>query len=105
MARTREAQFGPHATYVGIDAAATGEEYSDLSLDSVNAVYDCFETLIEALLPHIQRMTVSLAAGGIRIAMEADRDPELPKTALPVTCRESDACYFLTVYAEGGGDK
>ena len=76
-----------------------------LSLDSVNAVYDCFETLIEALLPHIQRMTVSLAAGGIRIAMEADRDPELPKTALPVTCRESDACYFLTVYAEGGGDK
>ena len=88
----------------GIPAAATGEEYSDLSLDSVNAVYDCFETLIEALLPQIRGMTVSLAAGGIRIAMEADRDPELPKTALPVTCMESDGCWFLTVHAEGGGE-
>ena len=86
----------------GIHAAATGEEYSDLPLDSVNAVYDCFETLIEALLPQIQGMTVSLAAGGIRIALEADRDPELPKTALPVTCMESDGCWFLTVHAEGG---
>ncbi|MBR5367025.1 MAG: hypothetical protein IK132_12345 [Clostridia bacterium] len=89
----------------GIPAAATGEEYSDLPLDSVNAVYDCFETLIEALLPQIQGMTVSLAAGGIRIAMEADCDPELPKTALPVTCLKSDGCYFLTVHAEGGEGK
>ncbi|MBQ3706639.1 MAG: hypothetical protein II889_01905 [Clostridia bacterium] len=86
----------------GIEAAATGEEYSDLPLDSIHALYDCFETVIEAVLPVLCRMTVSLAVGGIRLAMETKRAPQLPRTELPVTCKESDGCWFLTIYAEGG---
>ncbi len=86
----------------GIDAAATGEECSDLPMDSVHALYDSFEALIEAFLPYMQRMTVSLAPDGIRIAMEADHSTALPKTALPVQSKESDGCTFLTIRAEGG---
>ncbi|MBO6041526.1 MAG: hypothetical protein J6P58_09955, partial [Oscillospiraceae bacterium] len=86
----------------GIDAAATGEEYSDLPMDSVHALYDSFEALIEAFLPYLHRMTVSLAPDGIRIAMEADHSTALPKTALPVQSKESDGCTFLTIRAEGG---
>ena len=86
----------------GIEAAATGEEYSELPLASVHALYDSFETLLEAFLPYLHRMTVSLAGNGIRIAMEAEKSPELPETALPADCRESDGCCFLTVHAEGG---
>ena len=91
----------------GIEAAATGEEYSDLPLVSVHALYDSFETLIEAFLPFMHRMTVSLTGNGIRIAMEADRSPELPTTVLPVECRENDGCFFLTLRAgrEGGDGK
>ena len=86
----------------GIDAAATGEEYSDLPLDVVHALYDSFEALIEEFLPYMKAMTASLSPDGIRIAMEAGQPPVLPKTVLPVECRESDGCYFLSIHAEGG---
>ncbi len=89
----------------GIEAAATGEEYSDFPLASIHALYDSFETLIEAFLPYMQRMTVSLAQNGIRIAVEANQIPALPEARLPVACRESDGCFFLTIRAEGGAAK
>ncbi|MBR0138740.1 MAG: hypothetical protein IJM17_00470 [Firmicutes bacterium] len=86
----------------GIDAAAIGEEYSDLPLALVHSLYDSFETLIEAFLPVMRRMTVSLAAEGIRIAVEAEGAPVLPKTELPLEFRESDGCFFFTLKARGG---
>ena len=89
----------------GIDAAATGEEYSDLPLDAVHALYDSFEALIEAFLPFMHRMTVSLSPLGVRLAVEADQSPAVPKTALPVEISESDGCFFLTVRAEGGNGR
>ena len=88
----------------GIDAAATGEEYADFTLTQIHALYDSFEALIEAFLPYMHRMTVSLSGNGIRIAMEADQSPELPITALPIERSESDGCIFLTIQAEGGAD-
>ncbi len=60
---------------------------------------------MEAFLPYLKRMTVSLSSAGLRIAMEAVQSPALPETALPVECRESDDCYFLTIRAEGGAAK
>ena len=89
----------------GIDAAATGEEYSDLPLDTVHMLYDSFETLIEAFLPYMHRMTVSLSPLGVRLAVEADKSPAVPKTVLPVETGESDGCFFLTIRAEGGGGR
>ncbi len=86
----------------GIDAVAMGEEYSDLPLNLVHDLYDSFEDLVEAFLPTIQRMTVSLIPAGVRIAMEAGPGFRLPETKLPVTCQESDGCLFLTIQAEGG---
>ena len=89
-------------TCSGVDAAATGEEYSDLPLSQIHMLYDSFETLIEALLPYMSRLTASLAPEGIRIAVEPGQIPILPKTALPVLRRESDGCVFLTIRAKGG---
>jgi hypothetical protein len=86
----------------GIDAAATGEEYAAFSLPQIHALYDSFEALIEAFLPYMHRMTVSLTHNGLRIAVESESSPSLPKTALPTECRESDGCIFLTILAEGG---
>ena len=82
-----------------------GEEYSEMPIDSVHALYDSFETLIEAFLPYMHRMTVSLSGNGIRIAMEADQSPGLPITVLPIECSESDGCFFLTIQAEGGASR
>ena len=47
-------------------------------------------------------MTASLTKSGIRLAIEAQRDPALPPTLLPVERKSSDDLTFLTVNATGG---
>ena len=89
----------------GIDAAASGEEYSELPLETVHALYDSFETLIEAFLPYMHRMTVSLSPLGVRLAAEADSIPAMPETVLSVEQSESDGCFFLTIFAKGGAGR
>lgn len=87
----------------GVEAAAVGEEYADFPLSLVHALYDTFEAVIEAWLPCLRRMTVSLYGDGIRIAVETNGNPVLPETPLAVERRESDEITFLTVRTENGG--
>ncbi|MCR5249033.1 MAG: hypothetical protein K6E50_00340 [Lachnospiraceae bacterium] len=91
----------------GIDAAAVGEEYSGLPLSDVHELYDTFETLIEAYLPVLREMTVSIMPEGIRVAMEAETKVEIAGAVLPVTCVESDGLLFFTIKRRnaGGGVK
>ena len=87
---------------LGIEAAAVGEDYSELSLNAVRNLYDTFETVIEECLPYMKRMTVSLTADGLRIAMETSEIPPLPDTPLPVLIKESDEIAYLTI---SGGER
>lgn len=48
-------------------------------------------------------MTASLTKSGIRLAIEAERDPALPPTLLPVERKLSDDLTFLTINVTGGG--
>ena len=88
----------------GVEAAAVGEEYTDFPLPLIHALYDTFEAVIEAWLPHLKRMTISLTEGGVRMAVEASETPALPKTPLPVERKESDELTFLTIRTRKGGD-
>lgn len=81
----------------GIDAAATGEEYTKFSLSDIHDLYDIFETVIETYLPVLKRMTVSIIPDGVRMAMEAENKLDLPVTCLPVDCKESDGVLFFTI--------
>ncbi|WP_034449014.1 hypothetical protein [Butyrivibrio sp. AE2032] len=83
----------------GIDAAAIGDEYSEMSLSDINDLYDTFETVLETYLSVLRRMTVSLMKDGIRIAMEASEEKKLPQTVLPVIFKESDGLLFFTIRA------
>ena len=88
----------------GVKAAAVGEEYTDFPLSSVHDLYDTFETVIEAYLPIMKYMTVSLTADGIRMAMEADGVAALPATVLPVECRQEDETVYMTIRRRKGGE-
>lgn len=92
-----------HLSGCGIEAAAVGEEYTDFPLSLVHALYDTFETVIEAWLPYLKRMTVSLRPDGLRMAVEAGGTLTLPKAPLPVEIKESDELTFLTISAGKGG--
>lgn len=87
----------------GVEAAVVGEEYAEFSLALVNELYDTFETIIEAFLPCLKRMTVSLTACGVRMAMETENEPALPETSLPVARTRSDGITFLTVSVKKDG--
>lgn len=89
----------------GIHAAVVGEDYSELPLEPVNDLYDTFETIVEAYLGSMRRMTVSILENGIRIAMEAGEEAVLNGTALPVECKESDGILFFTVLTAVEGCK
>lgn len=88
----------------GIDAAAIGEDYSEIPLSDIHVLYDTFETVVETYLPVLKKMTVSLMADGIRIAMEASEEQELPDTPVPVICKESDGLLFITIRKRKDGD-
>ena len=87
----------------GVEAAAVGEEMSCLTLREIHALYDTFETVIEAWLPSLRRMTVSLLEDGIRMAVDTDRTLPLPETFLPVEVKISEGTVFLTVRSRKGG--
>ena len=114
----------------GVEAAAIGQEYSEIPLPDVHALYDTFETVIETFFPVAKTMTFSLKPDGIRIAMETSGDcsateadgapaspetnaaptspetnaaPALPETKLPVRCEESDGVLFFTIRRSEGG--
>ena len=88
----------------GVEAAAIGEEYAAFPLSDIHDLYDAFEAVIEAVLPCLRRMTVSLTADGFRLAMEISRPLALPAIPLPMETLESDDCTFLTVRRKGGID-
>ena len=88
----------------GIEAAAVGEEYTDFPLLLVHELYDSFETALEAYLPFLKRMTVSLTADGLRMALEASEDIVLPPTDLPVETRHEEGTTYLTIRRKTGGD-
>lgn len=88
----------------GIEAAAVGEEYSSFPLTTVNKLYDTFEAVIETYLDSVSRLTVSVISNGVRVAMEAGKELELPETQLPVDFKESDGLLYLTILSDTGGD-
>ena len=87
----------------GVEAAAIGEETADFPLSDIHELYDTFEAVIEAWLPSMRRMTVSLLEDGIRLAMDMAQATPLPETILPVEERNSDGNVFLTIRRRKGG--
>lgn len=87
----------------GVTAAAVGEESAAFPLPVIRDLYDSFEAVLEAYLPFLKRMTVSVTAQGIRLAMDAEADPPLPKTVLPIERHCGEDGTFVTVNAPKGG--
>ncbi len=87
----------------GVTAAALGEELAEFPLGEINDLYDTFELVIEAYLPCLKKMTVSLTVDGIRLAMEADGQPPLPDKGLSLECLQIDGTTYVTIHRQPGG--
>lgn len=89
----------------GIEAAAVGEEYAEFPLKDIHELYDTFEEAVEAYLPYMKKMTVSLTADGVRLAMEARQNPPLSTSILQVERTMSEGLVFLTIRRGKAGDR
>ena len=85
----------------GIKAAVVGEEYAEFSLSAIHDLYDTFEEVIEVYLPYMKQMIASITENGVRLAIEAEHNPDLPHTVLTVERRESDDLLYLTIRVGG----
>ena len=88
----------------GVEAAAIGEEMAEFPLSDIHDLYDSFETVIEAWLPALRRMTVSLLEDGIRLAVELKKELAIPDTILLTEARISESTVFLTIRRRKGGE-
>ena len=93
----------------GVEAAAVGEETTDFPLADIHDLYDSFEAVIEAWLPSLRQVAVSLQEDGIRLAINGDQAlflPEMipPETILPIRKQISDDTVFLTIRRRKGGE-
>ena len=86
-----------------VEAAAVGEETADFPLSDIHDLYDSFEAVIEAWLPSLRQVAVSLQEDGIRLAINAERELPLPETILPVEKQISEDTVFLTIRKRKGG--
>ena len=76
---------------------------TDFALTDIHDLYDTFESVIEAWLPSMYRMTVSILRDGIRMAVDAGKDLAVPETILPVEKQISEDTVFLTIRKRNGG--
>ena len=86
-----------------VEAAAVGEETADFPLADIHDLYDSFESIIEAWLPFLRRMTVSLLEDGIRLAVDTVQELPLPESILPAEKMTSEDTVFLTIRRRKGG--
>ena len=89
--------------YCGVEAAAIGSADTRFPLAALCELYDAFEALIEALLPHLRRLTVSMAEEGLKLMADSDAMPALPDTGLPIEMTRAEDTLHITIRVREGG--
>ena len=88
---------------LGADVHVTLHEQGLLPRDTVYALYETFQTLMETMLPGAVRVNAAVLQNGIRLVTNGRVPAALPETPLPAAVRESEGLVYYTVPAGKGG--
>ena len=97
-----------YLTYAGLKSSVDESGWPDVTLpsDTILALYDTFEMLVEKMLGKATLLMVSYTGEGLRMA--SDTEMALPLSAgvtpLPVSAEQQDDIWYLTVSVQKGGD-
>ncbi|MBP5490066.1 MAG: hypothetical protein J6Y10_05670 [Lachnospiraceae bacterium] len=97
-----------YLTYAGLKSSVDESGWPDVTLpsDTIIALYDTFEMLVEKMLGRATLLMVSYTGEGLRMA--SDTEMALPLSAdvtpLPVSAEQQDDIWYLTVSVQKGGD-
>ena len=79
------------------DREAVDEVDSTYSSDTVIALYDTFQLLVEQLISHASLLMISFGKEGLRLTADTDISINTDNVPLPVTTEQQDDILYMTV--------
>ena len=79
------------------DREAVDEVDSTYSSDTVIALYDTFQLLVEQLISHATLLMISFGGEGLRLTADTDISINTDNAPLPVTTEQQDDILYMTV--------
>jgi hypothetical protein len=93
-----------YLTLSGLHATVLQPEEKQLPADVLISLYDAFEAIAEQLQGKAPSLMVSWNGDGLRLAAEAENEPDASKISLPVRIRRSDDVLYMDILAGKGGE-
>ena len=91
-----------YLVYLGVRMEVSGGPGGTLPRGEAFDLYHAFETLLEACLPGMRRLYVSLTAEELRLVTDAPAPEALPDVPLPVTVRTADGLTYFILFRKRG---
>ncbi|SER01833.1 N-terminal 7TM region of histidine kinase [Lachnospiraceae bacterium NE2001] len=91
-------ESGRYLEYVGIKASVDESGISvDYPSDTIIAIYDTFQMLIEQLIGHISMLLISYSEEGLRLAIDTSIKLNTENAPLPVSIEQQDDILLITI--------
>lgn len=107
-------ESGRYLCYVGIRTSVEEGGFGKMPEDGGNepalpsetiiALYDTFEWLVEQMIGHTSLLMVSFSDNSLKLAADPEHSLDLKGAPLPVQGEEQESILYLTIRAEKGGD-
>ena len=94
-----------YLTLAGLHTDARQPEDASLPADFVIALYDAFEAVAERLIGGASSLMISAHPGGMSLAADAARAPDMTDLPLPARVREEEGVLYMDLTAEKGGER
>ena len=105
--RSRGHLIGNH-TYSHLKGIKTSVDESgfdvDRSSNTIIAIYDTFQLIIEQLIGHATMLLISYSEEGLRLATDTATKINTEKAPLPVSTEQQDDILLITVTEQKGGE-
>ena len=93
-----------YLTMAGLQTTVTKPEQKHIPAGVIIALYDSFEAIAQQLKGKTPSLMVSWHRAGLRLAAEAENEPDTSEIPLPVQFRRSEDVLYMDIFAGKGGE-
>ena len=98
-------ESGRYLEFVGLKTSVDESGFDvDRSSNTIIAIYDTFQLIIEQLIGHATMLLISYSEEGLRLATDTANKINTEKAPLPVGTEQQDDILLITVTEQKGGE-
>lgn len=98
-------ESGRYLEFVGLKTSVDESGFDvDRSSNTIIAIYDTFQLIIEQLIGHATMLLISYSEEGLRLATDTATKINTEKAPLPVSTEQQDDILLITVTEQKGGE-